>query len=86
MTTKIRLSLSDLLAVLQQDPGTADADASSRLAQEHGLPTRHGVLDWTSLPTFGGEAPSDTEGVWSWDEDRLLVGSSASDLTIEPRD
>jgi hypothetical protein len=25
------------------------------------------------LPTFGGEEPADTDGVWSWDADRLLV-------------
>jgi len=38
-----------------------------------------------NLPTFGGSAPSDTHGVWSWDEDRVLVGSSIKDMRIEPR-
>lgn len=32
------------------------------------------AVDLTSLPTFGGKEPSDTMGVWSWDETRLLVG------------
>ncbi len=31
--------------------------------------------DWSSMPTFGGEEPDDTIEVWSWDADRLLVGS-----------
>jgi len=31
-------------------------------------------LDICELPTFGGPVPDSTEGVWSWDEDSLLVG------------
>lgn len=27
-------------------------------------------------PTFGGDEPDDTFGVWSWDEDRMLIGES----------
>lgn len=42
--------------------------------------------DWpTDLPTFGGTEPSDTAGVWSWDADRVLVGTCADDLMIEHR-
>lgn len=33
---------------------------------------RRGV-DLAGLPTFGGEAPADTQGVWSWDAHSLLV-------------
>lgn len=40
---------------------------------------------WTSLPTFGGDEPADTTGVWSWDADRLLVGEGRADLQIVPR-
>ncbi len=36
-------------------------------------------------PTFGGEAPADTSKVWSWDEERLLVGTCAHDLEIIDR-
>lgn len=36
------------------------------------------------LPTFGGEAPADTRGVWSWDEAGLLVGDGG-DWRILPR-
>lgn len=31
-------------------------------------------IDMCSLPTFGGEEPASTDGVRSWDKDRLLVG------------
>lgn len=38
-----------------------------------------------SLPTFGGEEPTDTLEVWSWDASRLLVGTCADDLKIVDR-
>jgi hypothetical protein len=39
------------------------------------------------FPTFGGEEPSSTIGVWSWDEDSLLVGEgSFREWRIEERD
>jgi hypothetical protein len=41
--------------------------------------------DFTSLPTFGGSQPDDTQGVWSWDETRLIVGSCADDFEIVER-
>lgn len=31
-------------------------------------------VDLCYLPTFGGDAPSDTLGVWSWSPTHLLVG------------
>jgi hypothetical protein len=37
------------------------------------------------LPTYGGEEPVDTLGVWSWDKTRLLVGACSDDLEIVPR-
>lgn len=50
-----------------------------------GAPLKYGELDMTSLPTFGGPEPADTQGVWSWDEERLLVGSCPSDVMLEWR-
>ncbi|MFY2560711.1 hypothetical protein ACN469_24115 [Corallococcus terminator] len=48
---------------------------------------RHLVdLPWTVLPTFGGTTPARTEGVWSWDATRLLVGSEAGALVLCPRE
>jgi hypothetical protein len=41
--------------------------------------------EWTRLPTFGGEAPRSTSGVWSWDESRILVGTGPDDLAIRAR-
>ncbi len=40
---------------------------------------------WDSLPTFGGSDPIDTEGVWSWDETHVIVGSCSSDIRIVER-
>ena len=38
------------------------------------------------LPTFGGKEPNCTVGVWSWDEESVLVGTCADDLKILPRE
>jgi len=37
------------------------------------------------LPTFGGKEPAETDGIWSWDEDSLLVCNAACDLVIVDR-
>lgn len=42
-------------------------------------------LDLSDLPTFGGEAPSQTFMAWSWDEDNVLAGNGPSDWEIVPR-
>jgi len=36
-------------------------------------------LDLSSLPTFGGEEPGSTLGVWSWDEEGVLVCDGGTD-------
>jgi hypothetical protein len=61
----------------------ASLDALLAVLREHGadLPER----EWTRLPTFGGEEPRSTSGVWSWDESRMLVGTCASDVRIVAR-
>lgn len=63
---------------------TAATDLESLLA----VLRRYDLSDdrWTRLPTFGGEEPRSTSGVWSWDATRLLVGSCASDLRIVSRE
>lgn len=44
-------------------------------------------IDICELPHFGGDEPSNTLGVWSWDEDRLLVGEGPfSDWRIVDRE
>jgi hypothetical protein len=52
-------SLEDLLKIMQDD---GDAEEG-------------GELDFSSLPSFGGYPPEDTEWVWSWDRENLLVSS-----------
>ena len=39
----------------------------------------------SDLPNFGGEMPPDTTHIWSWDEDRLLVGTCSEDYQIISR-
>lgn len=42
---------------------------------------------WSSdLPNFGGEDLAGNDGVWSWDEKRLIIGSFAGDLAIITRE
>ena len=42
--------------------------------------------DWSSLPVFGGSEPKSTIGVWSWDENNLIVGMCSYDIKIISRD
>lgn len=62
-------SLEELRALLRRDAARGD---DSR-------------VEWADLPSYGGEEPADTRGVWSWDGERLLVGECAEDLAIIPR-
>ena len=44
-------------------------------------------FDYTEdMPVFGGAAPADTQEVWSWDRDHLLVGGCVSEWRIVRRD
>ena len=50
---------------------------------------KHEQLDdqtMSNLPNFGGEMPADTTHIWSWDEDRLLVGTCQDDYEIITRE
>ena len=40
--------------------------------------------DLSALPTFGGEEPAGTAGIYSWDATRLLVGPGAADHPDRP--
>ena len=47
------------------------------------------IVDLTSLPTYGGEAPQDTYGIYSWDADSLLYYDGVEHdrpWVISPRD
>jgi hypothetical protein len=43
-------------------------------------------IDWLALPSFGGQMPFDTTGIWSWDEKNLLIGDCTMDLKIVSRE
>lgn len=66
--------LDTLLYILNDRP---DEPRSADWYRALGLTTKHGALEMSSLPTFGGAEPADTSGVWSYDETRLLVGDCA---------
>jgi hypothetical protein len=59
-----------------------DARRAEQYAEDNSTSIKKTALDWTSLPTFGGDEPKSTLGVWSWDETRLLIGTCTDDLKI----
>lgn len=72
-------TLDQLFTILKTNP-------TAEQATQHGLATNHGECDWTDLPTFGGERPNDTAAIWSWDANRIITGTCASDIKIVSRD
>jgi hypothetical protein len=54
------------------------------ITSDDDLELRHG-LDICMLPTFGGDEPGSTHGVWSWDETRLIIGAGRADFKIVNR-
>lgn len=64
---------------------TAIKAATSLEQLANALRAHHG--DWpTKIPTFGGTMPASTDGVWSFDERRVLIGSCGDDLAIVSRE
>ena len=63
----------------------SDIKTLDQLAQaiKDGVINQH-EYDFSDLPNFGGVEPEDTAGIWSWDEDRLLLGEG--DLEIVTRE
>jgi hypothetical protein len=45
---------------------------------------RDGFDDLADLPTFGGRKPTDTAGIYSWDETRLLLGPGGAADPSQP--
>ena len=62
--------LDDLLCVLRMGAGEVRCENGRHLDE---------------LAVYGGTEPDDTEGVWSWDAERLLVGTCSDDFEIVPR-
>ena len=42
-------------------------------------------LDWSSLPFYSEDEPENTSEVWSWDENRMIVGTCADDMQLVAR-
>jgi len=61
----------------------ASAEDEEALDQENEMRVRG--VDMARLPTFGGEEPADTSGVWSWSASRVLVGACISEMQIVAR-
>lgn len=62
------------------------SDLVDRVRQATHIEDAH-RLDFSNLPTFGGERPRDTRRIWSWDERFLLVGDGGPhEWRIVPRD
>lgn len=81
-------TLRELCDVLRSAPEGGHPDTHGALlayCARYDLPMRHGQIDWSGLPTFGGSAPESTDGVWSWDATDLLTGDGPDDLRIVPR-
>jgi hypothetical protein len=74
-------SLATLLAALRRYAAWTDTLDDSAL-EDYAAD----AVDMTELPTFGGEEPRDTHGVWSWDNERLLVGDCIADFRIVARE
>jgi len=68
------LILEDLLAVIRAYQAYSDSTDADM----------EGLIDITSLPTFGGSEPTDTLGVFSWDDARVLIYDNA--WTIQDRE
>jgi hypothetical protein len=48
-------------------------DALNEFEPSHDNERLEDTCDLCNLPTFGGAAPADTAGIWSWDADSVLV-------------
>ena len=42
-------------------------------------------IDIHKLPTFGGDEPDDTTGIWSWDADSVLIDGDHSRFEVVER-
>ena len=80
----------DELATLEAEGRDAFAEMRDALQpadlDELAEAMRSGRIDcFDELPTFGGDEPTDTSGVWSWDATRAIVGNCAEDIEIISR-
>lgn len=48
--------------------------------------SEHSQYPLGELPTFGGDEPEDTDEIYSWDDERILIDDGAGDFVIEERE
>lgn len=66
-------TLTDLCAILNRLQKACTATFACKLEE---------VVDLSALPTFGGEEPRNTAGIFSWDADRLLLADGKHWYTV----
>lgn len=66
-------TLTDLCATLNRLQGACTATFACKLEE---------VVALSDLPTFGGEDPRNTAGIFSWDADRLLLADGNRWYTV----
>jgi len=42
-------------------------------------------MDFSALPTFGGDEPTDTLGIYSWDEKNILINLAGGGFAVVSR-
>ena len=70
------ISLDDLCRTLNSGPASA-----SHIYRSGALSP-----ETARFPTFGGVAPPNAAGIWSWDASRVLCAGRDGRFFIEPRD
>lgn len=76
---------ASLAADVMQAPTLDALLAALRAVEDAGLDTDEIGADMSALPLFGGDEPASTSEIWSWDADRLLIGTCISDMEIISR-
>ena len=72
----MKFSLQELCAVInEREPEMV----------ERGIVEYHGILYKMEQLPCEGDAPIDTEGVYSWDDTHMLVSDGACGMSVEPR-
>jgi hypothetical protein len=61
-----------------------ESEIAEAFREDHQLSMTGSPLDITNLPTFGGETPVNTLGIFSWDEGHFLY-ADGSVWSIENR-
>ena len=67
------MTLTEARNLIDNAPTLQDLYASLVAIEEDADEDVRADIDYSALPTFGGEAPEDTQDIWSWDEEQILA-------------